>query len=1061
LRIFLNIKLFLSILSAVLYNCCSAQNYLFKNFGVDEGISHPFVYDINQDKNGYLWVSTGEGLCKFDGTSFKTYFIKNGITENFVGKSFRDNKQRLWFGHKQGGITLLENDSLKEVKTRGILTSLINDFAQDKDGSIWALSQNSGIAKITKDNKVIPYKTTFSSYLLYSLSITPFNQMLVGTNDGLKVIEIKNGKLNGSVQDVSEIPFTSITCIKKSKLKIDLYWIATEDAGLYSLRIDKNNKISVEQVNASSNFQNYKIQDVTESSNGDLWISTFGNGLLQLSNYLAEEAFEKVTNYNLENGLNNQNISSTFQDREDNIWIGKFGGSDSKGGISKLVTGSFLSYNVPDHIKDKSVTSIFMYKNIKYFGLNGTIMIVENNNFDLPVFLDDSNNLPADKITAIASQSDGTLWIGSESNGLYYLDEGSEKFIKYEIAKDNLSNSINKIQCGTENIWVATKNGLFDVDLKTNKTTLYDTETGLYHNSLNDIFLDKEEQLWFATNSAYLSYVKNGNVTNLLLDENNTSLLELVSIVEGLNGDKWIATYGSGVYHLDAKKIIKYTVGDGLKSNFCSSICVDANNNIWVGHNNGLSKIITSTNQIRIYDQKQNVQNEFNRNSIFIDSEKQIWFGTDNKILMYDPKKDIKNSVPPIINLEKIWINDNLISLKSEIYLAYGQYKIKFEFLGINLKNSDLVSYQYYLEGVDKDWNKLSINNFANYPNIEDGNYIFKVKAFNSDGTESTEVKEIKINISKPFWKKWWFALLLFATISLSILQIIRYRDKKQRELSDYLKKTLDERTKEVQIKSAELQEKNTNITSSINYAKKIQEATLPSINELKQYFSDSFIFYRPRDIVSGDFYWFRKFNNKFILVVADCTGHGVPGALMSMIASTMLNEIAADSAINSPNQALEGLDLRIKKVLNQRDNNSSPQDGMDITICEFDLDSMLLRTSSAMGEVCLIRNNKMEVVKGDRNPIGGSYEGTKKIFTLHELQLQKNDIIYLFTDGYRDQFGGEQKKKLKRDAFYKTILEASKHELKNQENFYYNHFSGWKGKHEQIDDVLVLGVKI
>ena len=138
-----------------LNNYCFSQTYTFKNFGIDEGISHPFVYDINQDKNGYLWASTGEGLCKFDGTIFKTFFIKDGLSENFVSKSYKDKKQRLWFGHKQGGITFLENDSLISIKTKGILNSLVNDFAEDVEGNIWGLSQNSGIVMVTKEKNLI------------------------------------------------------------------------------------------------------------------------------------------------------------------------------------------------------------------------------------------------------------------------------------------------------------------------------------------------------------------------------------------------------------------------------------------------------------------------------------------------------------------------------------------------------------------------------------------------------------------------------------------------------------------------------------------------------------------------------------------------------------------------------------------------------------------------------------------------------------------------------------------------------------------------------------------
>jgi PAS domain S-box-containing protein len=261
------------------------------------------------------------------------------------------------------------------------------------------------------------------------------------------------------------------------------------------------------------------------------------------------------------------------------------------------------------------------------------------------------------------------------------------------------------------------------------------------------------------------------------------------------------------------------------------------------------------------------------------------------------------------------------------------------------------------------------------------------------------------------------------------------------------------------------IKQKNKDITDSINYAKRIQQAILPDAFKIKSYLPESFILFKPKDIVSGDFYWFDKIDNHIIFAVADCTGHGVPGALMSMIGIDILTQVTNDSAITSPSATLELLDVKVKKALKQTGENNETTDGMDIAFCEFIVpessfnENLVLNYSGAYRPLWLIRDKKIIEYKGDKYNIGGHNTGTK-IFTHHTIPINKGDVIYLFTDGCTDLFGGKSGKKFKTRRLKDLLLQIHTEPIQDQEKILSNTFDDWRGTFEQVDDLLIVGVK-
>ncbi len=247
-------------------------------------------------------------------------------------------------------------------------------------------------------------------------------------------------------------------------------------------------------------------------------------------------------------------------------------------------------------------------------------------------------------------------------------------------------------------------------------------------------------------------------------------------------------------------------------------------------------------------------------------------------------------------------------------------------------------------------------------------------------------------------------------------------------------------------------------LIESLEYAKNIQKAIFPTYQQIHYLFSDSFVFFLPKDIVSGDFYWIRKIDDNIVFTVGDCTGHGVPGAFMSILGIIFLNEITNHEPLLSANQILNALRERIMKILNQTGKNYEQKDGMDLTLCIYNEKTNILQFAGANNPLYHVRDKTIHSLKGDKMPIGisGLYEES---FSNHTIELKNKDRIYLFTDGFADQFGGKKDEKFKIKRFRQLLLDIQDYDLEKQKQKLRETHMSWKGNAEQVDDILIMGI--
>jgi serine phosphatase RsbU (regulator of sigma subunit) len=383
-------------------------------------------------------------------------------------------------------------------------------------------------------------------------------------------------------------------------------------------------------------------------------------------------------------------------------------------------------------------------------------------------------------------------------------------------------------------------------------------------------------------------------------------------------------------------------------------------------------------------------------------------------------------------------------SILSEVCLGLATTYSK---IGEHVKATE--NYQRYIAANDTIRNRVNNNNLTNLKHLlaterEKEHLLLK----------DAEIENQKIIVEKQIVLRNAF-LIGFALVIALVIFI--YKGYRQKQKANY---KLDITNKKIEHAYKIIEEKTKSITDSIHYALRIQRAALPHRSEIWSTFENSFVLYKPKDIVSGDFYWFHKNENSILIAAVDCTGHGVPGAFMSLIGSERLNDSVINE--NNPGKILSLLNKGVKASLRQSEDAESTRDGMDIALCSVDIANKKLCYAGANRPLWIIRKNSntIEEIKATKTSIGGLTENNQ-VFENHTLSFEQGDSFYIFTDGFYDQFGGKEEKKLSSKKLKEVLLSIQNKSMHDQEKYLSDFLESWKGNLEQVDDILVIGIKL
>ncbi|TAH26722.1 MAG: hypothetical protein EAZ07_03450 [Cytophagales bacterium] len=802
----------------------NAQQFNIKNYNINEGIAQPYVYTIAQGKLGRLWVGTGDGLSSFDGVKFQNYSTKDGLAENFVTSSFRDIDGNIWFGHYEGGLTIYDNNKFK-VFSKSIAQSPISSICQDDYKNIWIGTKSDGIVKINPSSKIDHYKDLISNTSINKIHAYQ-HYLIVATTDGLKILE--NKTLKPTIQK-SLLDYISITNI--APLSTDKFLIATQDEGIFQLNISKDS-IYTEEIYSESSIKGLDINILFPDFDNIFWIGTYGQGISKFK-YTPDQKLIKIAQYNTSNGLTNNYIKSFFIDKDGDVIMGTFGN-----GIEVLIDPIFTLYGKKEGLLSANANAVTSYGNALFIANDNSVVKFILKKYKLNDLSEKSqyiNVVGGAKITSIISIEEDVLFIGTDNNGIWKLNLANGASERWFYSPTNtLANKINHLNKDKKNqLWVATEDGVFLFNSSSSKPINHLTmESGLLHNNIFSVFIDSRNTAWFATHGSGISNYN--NKINTFPSPNESSGLEINAFTEDRKGNIWIGTYGQGIYKFDGKKVVKkYNQSNGLGSNYCYLINCDKNNNLWVGHKNGLTKCDINNENFVFYQKKDDfLVDEIINNASTEDFDGNLWFGSSEGLLRYNLNVDKPKKTGPSVIITSIELYFQKVDWKkysNQLYtlaqiplnleLPYDKNHFTFHVRGISFSEPDKIKYKYKLEGFQKDWSLETKEDFVTYPNIPPGKYIFKVVAANKEGIWQEVPMQFEFIILNPFWKTWWFYLITFLFVLLLFVLILKFRTRAlereqkilQEEKIKLLAEITDRKRAERKLKESEDRLKETN----------------------------------------------------------------------------------------------------------------------------------------------------------------------------------------------------------------------------------------------------------
>lgn len=1043
----------------------------FTHYTKKEGLSNNSVLSIIEDKKGNLWFGTyGGGIIKYDGQSFTRFFEDSDLDGVSVTSIFEDSKENLWFGTYGNGLIKYDgNFFIQFTEKEGLSNNTVRSIIEDKKGNLWFGTDGGGVNKFDG--------STFTHYT---------EKEGLASNSVLSILEDKAGNL----------------------------WFGTNGGGV--IKYDGEYFINYAEKEGLS----ATVRTIIEDKNGNLWFGTDGGGVCKYNGNCIDDIINDTklyqhnqyelknntthlvktfTHYTDKEGLSNNAIWSIVQDRSDNLWFGTWGG-----GVCRFDKHSFTHYTEDLGLSNNTVMSIIEDKKGNlWFGTDGGGVNMYNGK--TITHYTDKEGLNSNYVWSILEDKKGNLWFGTDGGGVSKFDG---HYFTYYTEENGLSNNTvwSIIEDKKGNLWFGT-NGGGVVKYDGERFINYTEKQGLSNNVVNTILEDKNGDLWFGTDAGGGCRF-NGESFTHFTEESGLNNNTVRSIKEDKQGNLWFGTDGGGLCKYDTKCFICYNEGIGLSNNTVWSIIEDHQNNLWISTEKGLNCLDFNKSAI-IYPNKQDRDTmklkpqiielhkedglkaeDFFQNSVLLDSKNCIWWGAGKALSVLDLNVFRFNKNKPKIQLNNIYIQENFIDYRAfadssnfneqypdvhfsgiepfynyplNLELPYNVNHLTFHFSAIDWYAHHKIKYQYLLEGLDNNWSSLSPDNKADYRNIPYGKYIFKVKAIGS-ANKWSNIFEYEFIIHPPWWRTWWAYILYGILIIILMIAIVRWNGNRLRVRAEELKIRIDEATIEIKEQKSLIEEKHKEITDSINYAERIQRSLLASKQLLDENLNDYFIVYKPKDVVSGDFYWAAlidfESNKKFILCTADSTGHGVPGAIMSILNISCLEKAFEVEKLTTPDEILNYTRIKIIETLKKDGSVEGGKDGMDCSICIYDFANMKLQVAAANNPVWIIREGNVIEIKPDKMPVG-RHDKQNVVFTLHEVSIQKGDVIYTLTDGFPDQFGGEKEKKFMTKNL-RTLLSSNAHlPMYEQRYLLENTFANWIKGFEQVDDVTILGVKV
>ncbi|MDT8401440.1 MAG: two-component regulator propeller domain-containing protein [Bacteroidales bacterium] len=1024
------------------------QEYYFDSYGVSEGLSSSKVYTIIQDRSDYLWLGTESGVTRWNGSEFENFSGNDGLATGGVMSLLEDHRGRIWMGHLNGGLSCYENNVFRRVRIDTLRISGDISGLAELDNKLWISTALNGAFCAEMPDTGSAFLSVRQYRGAEGLSDQVFDIYAGNDGDIYCISDVGIKKYNpGNDNFVTYRPeglttfFSTITMLEDSR---GGRWFGTNKGGLYYFP-PGDGKLVVYDVR--DGLAGNWISCISENSAGQIWVGTWGGGITVFDD-------DGLHVFNESNGLQATQIHSIMEDHEGNMLI-----SSQNNGIHVFKGYHFINYRPGNMFRDPAVWALAEDKYSRYwFGTNGGITLFDPE-IGMPLFYYEGTHNISNQVRYIINDGDKNLWVGTANNGVYSYDFDQNDFTyDYELNSMLPFNNpgVTALAVDHDNkLWIGTNDGVGVWDIPGERGRRYTQGDGLAGNTITALHVDNEGRVWIGSE-------KRNGLTKYNPDKEEFTIIDLSNdyaptcIGDTRDGMVWIGTR-SGVFGLRADTLaIHLTENDGLLSNNINLLQPDKKGVLYIGTNKGLNSLDIETGIINTYTGENGfVGIETKQNASCIDSKGHLWFGTASGASRLAPEDLPPPDQEPLTHIRGMTVNFKERELIPGMRLRYTEKNIAFDYYSVCLTNPKAVRYRVMLEGADPDWRPETEQTTAIYSSLSPGKYTFRVKAQNSDGIWNAEPVSYDLLIRSPFYANPLFIGSVLMIFAVAILIYIRQREKNLVREKRILEEKVEERTAELVQKSRVIEEKNRDITASIRYAERIQLAMLPPEDS----FNETFVLFLPKDIVSGDFYWMHDNGDIQFMAAVDCTGHGVPGAFMSIIGHNSLTKIVREYGILRPAAILDQLNIEVERSLIQR-GDEVINDGMDLALIAYDKRNKRLEYAGAYNPLLIARNGEVITIKGDRFPIGMSTAHNKK-FTNVDVDIRPGDMLYIFSDGYADQFGGPEGKKFKVGNLKNEFLKISSLPVADQKTSLLKTLGEWMRGKSQIDDILVIGTRV
>lgn len=1027
----------------------------FNQINAESGLSDDVVYKVIGDDSSRVWCATDGGLTEISLSNPKPHITiisnKTGLPDNIVRDvSFQNNL--LTIAMQDSGVcffnTLTRKFNYNTFFNNWSLGAVINSQTLDEQRMVLATEKNGVLIVKNSILTVLDYEPQINTTGVNQLFIDREHQIWLASKRGISQVVERRYHFITKKDGLQDDKILAVARDNNQSI-----WLGTSN-GIFKLVKDEKNKT---QIHPIKNLKKYSISCATKAPDGDIWFGTYGQGIIVFNTQTNNHVIINTS----DDKIADNNVSHIYFSDNQTVYISTLGGGLIKATVD--LEGEYKLFNIEkNYTQEDGLGSNYVYSAITdkqdklYIATDGGgLQVLEKNKF---INLTKKFNFKSNTVFSLCKNKLGHIWAISNEDGIIRYDGRTLK-------KFNEQDGIRELQpqqivCSGNFLFAIHDRGIDKINCLNSYVSYYDLLFEEIEPNLNAVLCD-DNYIYSGTNSGLLilrtGYEAADSIKPIVYFKSfelNYKPFPMDSIKEFRYNQNNFGFTFDGIWSKNPEKL-KYhykLIGFDADWKFSKEGEQVNYNNLSPG---SYSFIVQVQNEEEIWSDAITF-------SFVIKTPiwKRWWFwlsiGTMATFAVYA----YVNYRVKALEREKLILE---VKVKERTTQIEKQSKI-IELKNIELEQLSLVASKTdnvvlildptgNLEYINESFIKLhqlsieeliqkfgkTIFELSNHSNIRQliGEAIQNKKSVNYESLNKKAVSEAEV------WQSSTLTPIFDQQGELKKIIII------DTDVSD--------RKKQEQI----IFQKNKDITDSISYARKIQHSILPQESLIKKFLPESFIVYLTKDIVSGDFYWFSHIDGSSILAAVDCTGHGVPGAFMSLIGYNLLNKIVNEQKITKPGDILLALNSGVIDALYK--NETESKDGMDIAICKINHIQNTIEYAGAMRPLWILKDNDLHEIKADKIPIGTKQKDrTDQIeYTTHEISLDQKQSFYIFTDGYADQFGGPREKKYSTGKFKELLMRTSKNSFANQAELIKSEHTAWKGNNEQVDDILILGFTV